>query len=177
MNLGIIGFSNASTLQRLRDELPKIEKPVAVVVFVVHTWLNRNTDRQNWHVDWNEGREMPILPPVPATQSPLRNMLGTIFRYHDEHRFEVGRLVLEETADFIRSRNAKPLFVFTQCGARCRSTSFVVSELTRGLPAPWISIDTPETENLVGDMHPGPTATPRYAEAIEKALRAQGVAP
>ena len=177
VNVAVNGFSNADTLQRLEDTLPKLAKPVAVVCFVVHTWLDRNTDGARWHVVWNEGRPMSLLPPRPETSSPLLALARSVFRYHDDHRLEIGRQLLGQTADLIRSRNATPLFVFTQCGARCRSTEFVTTQLTRDLDAPWISIDTPEDENLPSDMHPGPTAAVRYVDAIEKALRVNRVAP
>ncbi len=177
VNVAVNGFSNALTLQRLEDALPKLAKPVAVVCFVVHTWLDRNTDPRGWHVVWNDGRMMPLLPPEPPTSSPLLALGRSVFRYHDDHRLEIGRQLLSQTAEFIRSRNAAPIFVFTQCGARCRSTEFVVSELTRDLDAPWISLDTPEEENLPGDMHPGPKAAVRYTDAIESVLRANRVVP
>lgn len=177
VNMAVSGFSNASSLERLQAELPKLDAPVAVVCFVIHTWLDRNTDRRGWHVVWGEGQPMAILPPEPETSSPLLALFRGLFRYHDDHRLEIGRQVLGQMSDLIHSRNATPLFVFSQCGARCRSTEFVVSELTRDLDAPWISLDTPEEENLPSDMHPGPAAAARYADAIEKALRTNGVAP
>lgn len=169
-NLAESGLSSAGTMYRLRKELPKFEKPVAVVTFVVPTWLDRETDRRRWWIDWNEGPSLVAKPPVPESDSPLVRLWNAVFLYHDDHRFEVARESFRQITEVVRAKSAKPLFVFTECGARCRSHEFVKQELTRDLDAPYIWVDIPESDNLHGDMHPGPRGANTYAAAIERAL-------
>ena len=177
VNIAISEMSTARSYGRIRDELEKLKRPVAVVTFIVHTWLERETNTARWHVEWDGTRQLTLLPPTPQSRSPLLNLFHSVIPYRDDHRFDVARLAMVEIAELARSRGAVPLFVLTECGARCRSTEFIDRELTRGLSAPWVSVPVPESANIPGDMHPSAASVVAYVGAIENELRRNGVSP
>jgi hypothetical protein len=178
-NLGISGWPADSSMDRLAKWLPRFSRPIAVVFFVVHTWLEREVDpnrpRRAVGPDGNLFVKPPDGPEWLRT-SPLLGVLKTAFPYHDASAIDVMRAIMKETSKAVRRQGAQPLFIVTQCGARC---------ITPNGEPPWVAqrllesddallVEFNPAEQLSGDMHPNRAGATVYANAIEKALREKG---
>lgn len=179
MNMAASGEGTDLSYVRLQKVLPTFEKPIALVMFIVHTWIERNVDdyRYRYTLD-GEGRLIPKAPtPEIVRSSPLRALARTLVPYRDDEMIEVTRTLMREIAKLARSVGAYPLFVLTQCGAHCLDPNpWIAQRLVEGLDAASIRVDTRDVL-LPNDMHPGPLGAARHAEAIERALRDAKVIP
>ncbi|MBS2013228.1 MAG: hypothetical protein JST00_10095 [Deltaproteobacteria bacterium] len=184
-NLSVNALANDEALTRLRAKLPAYERPIAVVSFVVITWLERNVaDYRPRLALASDGSLVEIPAASPFLRGsrllpPIRSLFGY---HHDDEAIELTRAILRETADVARARGAFPLFVLTECGGgRCLPTTngrpYVASRLTEDQPFASIEVGLAPEQTLVGDPHPNASGATRYVDAIVTALRAAHVAP
>lgn len=99
--------------------------------------------------------------------------------YHAEDAVELTRAILRDTAAYVRSRGAYPLFVLTQCGGRCGVFEPGGPRIARRLAddQPFTSIEVYMESGMIldKDIHPNARGAEHYAEAVERALREAGV--
>lgn len=178
-NLAISGQGNDQALDRLQKLLPRFERPIAVVSFVVTTWLERNADESRPHMVLDRDGRLVWSDPTSELirTSPLLTVMRSIVPYRSDAAIEVTRAILRETASFVRSRGAHPLFVITQCGPHCLDPDpWIARRLVEGLGAPSLRVETYDLI-LERDIHPNPEGAARYAAAIERSLRESHVVP
>jgi hypothetical protein len=181
VNLAVIADAQDQQLLRLREQLPRFEKPVAVVMFVVYTWLERNVTDFRARLTLDEDGRFVETGLFPLRDSPLYQLFRSIVPYHSDEAIEIARAAMREMAAMVRRRNAYPLFVLTQCGGRCVTKPGerprLVRHLVEGLDAPYIDFDIDKALTLPHDMHPNEKGAALYAEAIQRALREGHVTP
>lgn len=179
-NIARSGTANDEGFMVLEAELPKIPKPKAVVTFVVFNWLYRNIGLHRDHLVLGADGRLVVAPALPEWlwRSPLFDKLRAL--YHEADPIEIVRVVLQRTAEVVRARGAYPLMVFTQCGDECIANGprgpRILQRLVEGQTFDWIHVEQGgKALRLETDYHPNRAGAARYAEAIEKALRAKGV--
>lgn len=179
-NLSVNALANDEALLRLRAKLPAFEHPVAVVSFVVITWLERNVADYRPRLSLSPAGTLVEIAPASSLLRgsrllpPLKSLLGY---HHDDEAIALTRAILTETASLVRSRNAFPLFVLTECGGdRCLPTTqgqpFASHRLVEAQSFASISVIPSATETLASDPHPNAKGATAYVEAITTALRA-----
>lgn len=181
VNLAISGCPQDWALNRLVEWLPRFDKPVAVVSFVVHTWMSRNVDPGRPRLAPDGQGHLVTVPPTSEfwRKSPLLEFFGDVVQVHDGSAVDTTRALLRETASVARARGAHPLFVVTQCGPRCvvrpGESPWIAKRLVEGLDAQTIETNFEPSLELTHDMHPNPEGARQYAAAIERALQQAGV--
>lgn len=185
VNLAVDALANDEALIRLRNRLPAYEHPIAVVSFVVITWLERNVADYRPRLALDEKGSLVSIPAAsPLLRGsrllpPLKSLLGY---HHDDEAIPLTQAILRDTADYVRGRGSVPLFVFTECGGdRCLPTAngkpYVLEQLIAHAPFPHVEVDLDASQTLVGDPHPNADGARVYVDAIERALRARSVLP
>jgi hypothetical protein len=113
VNMAVNAHSTDQTLLRLRQELPRFRRPVAVVVPFMPRLLDRNLDRDRPHLD-SRLRWHPAAPP------PLRlvELARRVIHYRSSAAIREGtlmtqRALLAEIA-LARERGAKPIVLVPQ---------------------------------------------------------------
>ena len=182
VNLGVRGFGNDDALAWLERWLPRFKRPVAVVSFVIYNQLFRNVLPGPTRLVLGPNGALEKAPPPswsPLQSSPLFAVLRAAVPYGNDDAVDLTRAILRRTAELARARGAYPLFVLTQCGARCLDTSadgpWLAARLVEGQPFRSIRIELDASLEIPGDGHPGPRANERYAAAIERALQDAGL--
>jgi len=113
VNISVNAYANDQIYLRLRRELPRFQRPVAVVVPFVPMLFDRNLDRDRPYLDealrWQAGRPPPWR---------LVELMRRMARYRGEAEIERGvattRRILLATVALVRSRHAQPIIVVPQ---------------------------------------------------------------
>jgi len=113
VNISVNAYANDQIYLRLKRELPRFRRPVAVVVPFVPMLFDRNLDRDRPHLDedlrWHPGRPPPWR---------LVELMRRMARYRSEADIERGvattRRILLATVALVRSRQALPIIVVPQ---------------------------------------------------------------
>lgn len=168
-NVAVSGFASDQAYLRLKEELPRFRRPVAVVSLFTPGIFDRNLDDDRPHLG-------PGLVWQPAADRwRLSMLLRRIVRYRSEETIERGisvtREILRATAELARARGAVPLIVVPQ----------FVPELPRerelrhrilddaGLSYVWVELDP--SSRVPDDGHPDTRAARAIAVAIANHLR------
>jgi hypothetical protein len=175
------GYSFDQAYLRLAQDLPRFERPVAVVGFVVpdEVWRAEYEDRPRLRLV--DGKLVKVGP-EPEWKRDLR--LRRVWRdaYHGDAELDDVRAQVRAMRDLAQSRGAQAVFVYTNAATACQDVKGKAPWLYRtlfedqGIAA--VRVDIDEKLRLSdGDAHPGPEGHRLLADAIEGALRAQGVIP
>ncbi|MCA1829519.1 MAG: hypothetical protein ABR567_15040 [Myxococcales bacterium] len=151
MNLASMAYSIDQSLLRLRDHLPRLRRPAAVIGFFMPGLLGR------------------ARPPSALDRIGLYR----IFRHLYFSDGDIGTAMdsvgaaLAEMSDLARARGVPCVFVVTG-----HTPDWMRRELfdARGLDAVVVEV-TPE--ELLPEGHPGPAGTARIADALERRLRTE----
>jgi hypothetical protein len=174
-NVAVSGFANDQAYLRLQAELPRFQRPVAVVTLFSPFLFDRNLNDDRPHLD-------PGLIWQPRVN---HWRLGTIARflvpYRTDEKIERGvtvtREVLRSTIELARALGAVPIIVvpqFTPEGSEEREIRNRVLD-EAGLPYVWVELDA--SWRVSGDPHPDARAAHAIAVAIANKLLAAGVSP
>jgi hypothetical protein len=174
-NVAVSGFANDQAYLRLQAELPKFQRPVAVVILFSPFLFDRNLNDDRPHL----GPGLVWLPRVNHWR--LTTIARFLIPYRSDETIERGvevtREVLRSTIELARARGAVPIIVvpqFTPEESEERETrSRVLDEA--GLPYVWVALDA--SWRVPGDPHPDARAAHAIAIAIADKLRAAGVSP
>jgi hypothetical protein len=168
-NLAVHGYGTDQAYLRLERELPRFQRPVAVVSLFMTALFGRNLDDDRPHLG-------PGLVWFPAAHHGRLTSLGTILvPYRTDDTVERGvtmtREVLGATVNLARARGATPLVVVPHFGAEEEVEHRLRQRLLdeTGLPYVWIQID--EAWRIPGDRHPNARAAQAIATAIASQLR------
>jgi hypothetical protein len=174
-NVAVSGFANDQAYLRLQAELPRFQRPVAVVTLFSPFLFDRNLNDDRPHL----GPGLIWLPRVN------RWRLATIARFLLPYRSDetigrgvtVTREVLRSTIELARARGAVPIVVVPQFTPEESEEQEIRSRVfdEAGLPYVWVQLDA--SWRIPGDPHPDARAAHAIAVAIADKLRAAGVSP
>lgn len=164
-NLGVNGYSNDQAFLRLQQELPRFDRPVAVVSLFMPMLFGRNLDDDRPHLG-------PGLAWEPAAEhARLVSLARLIVPYRSEEAVARGvaltRDVLRATADLARARHATPILIVPQIGVE----DSIEAALRRrvlddgGIPYVPIPLDASWTVEP-SDRHPNARGAHAIAQAI-----------
>jgi hypothetical protein len=168
-NLAVHGYGTDQAYQRLREELPRFQHPVAIVSLFMTALLGRNLQDDRPHLD-------PGLVWVPARQrGRLQALLMVFAPYRTDANVERGvrmtRDVLRATIDIARTRGATPIVVVPQLGPESDVERALRTKILDegSIPYVWVPIDG--GWRLAWDRHPNALAAHAIAAAIAARLR------
>lgn len=167
VNLAVHGYSSDQIYMRLEQELPRFQRPVAVVTIFMTTLFGRNLDRDRPHL----GVGLVWLAAEP--QSRLGALAHVLVPYRADRTVDTGisvtRDVLRATVDLIRAHSATPLIVVPQFGPEDPAEQALRRRiLDETLPYVLVPIDS--DWRLAWDTHPNARAAHVIASAIAKRL-------
>jgi hypothetical protein len=177
INLSVTAYGTDQAYLRVRDELPRLARPIAVVMLVVPVQLVRNTDgRRAHHVPRADGTFEEIArEPEWWTSSPLHKLFDSVVGYHSTEAVQIARATIAATSRDARAHGAYPLFLMTNWGPACLPDDSGSPPLERalfeGLDAPHVRVDLDTTWWDEAADHPDARAHARLAEAVVAALR------
>jgi hypothetical protein len=183
LNAGVATYANDQVYRRTEQVLGLLERPLAVVTFVVPLQIQRNVDRRRERLALGPDGSLVVTP--PAAPSLLRDtQLYQLFDRvlpHDHSAFDLTRAILRATAKGARARGAFPLFVNTNWLGPCFHDETGESSLAHrhfeGLDLPYVSVDLDPAWEVPQDLHPDVRGSRALATAIVEALRKAAILP
>jgi hypothetical protein len=168
-NLAVHGFASDQAYLRLQMELPRFQRPVAVVSLFMTTLFGRNLDRERPHLG-------PGLVWQPGTLGwRLESLARLIVPYRSSESIEEGisatQEVLRATIDLARARGATPLIVMPQFGADGDEERMLRRRILDEPGLPYLRVDIDAAWRLPWDRHPDARAAHAIARAIVERLR------
>jgi hypothetical protein len=166
-NLAVHGYSTDQIFLRLRNELPRFRRPLAVVSIFMTELFGRNLDDDRPHLAaglaWQPAVSAPRLMSLAALLVPFRRD-----RTVDEG-VRMTRDVLRATAELARARGATPLIVVPQFGVEDESQRALRERvLESDLPVLVVRLD-PDWR-LPWGVHPNARGADVIAQAIAARL-------
>ena len=174
-NVAVSGFANDQAYLRLRTELPRFRRPVAVVTLFMPLLFDRNLNDDRPHL----GPGLIWLPPVNRWR--LATIARFLVPYRTDETIERGvkvtREVLRSTVELARARGAVALIVVPQFTPEQPAERDIRNRILdeTGLPYVWVELDA--SWHVPWDPHPDARAAHAIAVAIANKLRAAGVSP
>jgi len=170
-NLSVNAYATDQIFMRLRRELPRFRRPVAVVIPFVPMLFDRNLDRDRPHLDaqlrWHAGRPPPLR---------LVELARRLLRYRSEAAIEEGvvttRAVLRATVALARARGARPVIVVPQFQPEDPSERAVRERVLDAGRIPYLLVPLDPRWRLAADRHPNARGAEAIAAAIARALAA-----
>jgi hypothetical protein len=162
-NLAVHGYSTDQIYLRLKRELPRFRRPVAVVIIFMPELFGRNLDADRPHL-------APGLVWQPAVRKArLVSMAGWLVPFRRVSTVERGvgvtREVLHATVQLARDRGAMPLIVVPQFGSEDDTLRELRERIvTADLPSLLVPLDS--DWRLRRDRHPNARAAHVMATAI-----------
>jgi hypothetical protein len=166
-NLAVHGYSSDQIYLRLTEELPRFQRPVAVVSIFMTTLFGRNLDQDRPHL--GEG-----LVRLPAQyQSRLGALSNLLVPFRADRTVDRGvrvtREVLHATADLARAHSAMPLILVPQFGPEDPAERALRQRiLDDGIPYLLVPVDG--DWRLAWDRHPNARAARVIARAVAARL-------
>jgi hypothetical protein len=166
-NLAVHGYSTDQMFLRLQEELPRFQRPLAVVSIFMTELFGRNLDDDRPHL-------APGLIWQPAAKpSRLMSLAGLLVPYRRDSTVEQGvhvtRDVVRAIVALAHARGATPLIVVPQFGGVAEPERALRERvLERDLPVLVIPLDP--GWRLAWDRHPNALAARVIAQAIASRL-------
>lgn len=174
-NVAVSGFANDQAYLRLQRELPRFQRPVAVVILFSPYLFDRNLNDDRPHL----GPGLGWLPPVNHWR--LARIFKFLVPYRGDETIKRGvgvtREVISSTIELARQRGAVPIIVVPQFSPEEPEERKIRNRVLdeAGLPYVWVQLDA--GWHVPGDGHPDARATHAIAVAIADKLLAAGVSP
>lgn len=180
VNLSVGGYACDQAYLRLADELPRYERPVAVVTLFLPALLDRTLRDNRPHLALADRGGLVLLPPAQGLWATLRlrRFLRNVVPYHSDSQnqamLELVGAIFSETARLAREKGAAPLFLIPSLGAPRplddHPEAWIIHELFEARKLPYVLVDLDPAWTLAHDGHPDPRAARRMAEAIVHTL-------
>jgi hypothetical protein len=168
-NLAVHGYATDQAYLRLASELPRFERPLAVVTLFTTALLGRNLDDNRPHL----GPGLVWLPAVP--HAPLMSLATLIVPFRRESTVERGialtRDVLRATAALATARGATPLIVVPQFNREDALERTFRRRILDDGGLPYVFVEFDDGWRIPGDLHPNPPTARKIAMAIADRLR------
>jgi cell shape-determining protein MreD len=170
VNFGVYGFSTDQTYLRLRKELPRFRRPVAVVAPFMTTLFGRNLDDDRPHLTnglvWQPAHEHGRVATLTGLFFPFRRD-ATVQR-----GISVTREVLVAIVNLARARHATPLIVVPHLGPESEPERSLRHHVLDEAAVPYVFVSLDSTWHIAWDHHPDARAARVIATAIASRLRA-----
>jgi len=173
------GYGTDQALLRLEDTLPRLSRPVAMVMVVPLIQLERNLQDYRPRLELADGA-LSLAPPAQGFLTGLRlrdvvvNELPLLGEDKLRRAIAVTAAELREAARVTRAHGAEPIFLAPMVGPRRPVDAHDEAQFLRPLfveqGLPFVPIDLEPGELLPFDGHPGAAASQRIATALADAL-------
>jgi hypothetical protein len=171
VNLASPAYRADQSWLRLKDALPTLEHPAAVVGVFMPGLVGRSFAGQpHPRARPSPSGGVEIVPPEPPTflqQSGMYRLWRHL--YWSDAELEEGlrslALVLREMSALAKARGAPCIFLVTG-----RTPQWMLRELFETSALDYVVVEVPEGE-LLAEGHPGPAGSIRIADALEARLR------
>jgi hypothetical protein len=171
VTLAVHGYGSDQAFLRLVDELPRFDRPVALVTVFMPCMMWRMTRSDHPHVSL-DGDSLTVFPPLKTWRDlALGDLWLHRVRYDSDAAVTQAAALFRQTARLAAARGAKVLFVRPYYGAR--ESDPLVDELFTRQGIPCVTVDV-GADVLPYDHHPDAKATRRIADAIASALALGG---
>lgn len=177
VNLGVSGYGNGHAYQRLLEELPRFERPAAIVMSAVLEQIERDAFDHRVRLALVDGR-IAMVPPEREflRTSPLRELFRRVFPSSGSAPVELAHALFANVQATGRARGAEVLFVFSSCFYNCALPEGVRRPTIEGRllgDLPHVSVPLGPDDRIRGDSHPGPRGARKMADAVVAALAAR----
>jgi hypothetical protein len=168
-NLAVSGYASDQAYLRLKEELPRFRRPVAVVSLFTPLIFDRNLDDDRPHLG-------PGLVWLPAERRwRLAAIVRRIVRYRSAETIERGitmtREVLRATVELARGRGAGGLIVVPQFGPEEPRERELRRRILDEAGLPYVRVELDPRWRVPDDGHPDARAARAMAVAIAARLR------
>ena len=169
VNISVNAYANDQIYLRLRRELPRFERPVAVVIPFVPMLFDRNLDRDRPHLDeslrWHAGRPPPWR---------LVELMRRMARYRSQAEIVRGvattRRILLASVALVRSRRAQPIIVVPQYMPEEPTERAVRRQVLDEAGLPYVLVRLDLRWRIETDRHPDARGAQAIAAAVVRAL-------
>jgi hypothetical protein len=167
-NLAVDGYGNDQAFLRLQQELPRFQRPVAVVAIFITTLFGRDLDDDRPHL----GPGLVWLPGV--RHGRLRSLVQLVAPYRSDETVERGiavtREVLGATVALAAARGAKALVLVPQFGSEDRVEQALRRRILDESSLPYVQVRIDPGWRVPGDVHPNARAAQEIAAAVAARL-------
>ena len=180
VNVAAGGYGTDQALLRLEDALPKLSRPVAVVMVVPMLQLERNLQDYRPRLVLANGA-LALAPPADGlfARSRLRDLLVNEIPVLSEQKLRRALAVtaaeLRQAASVARAHGAELLFLVPVVGQERPLLEHPEAQFLRPLfieqGLPFVLADVDPAELLPFDGHPDAAASRRIAALLERTLR------
>jgi hypothetical protein len=169
-NIAVNAHAIDQTYLRLRAELPRFRRPVALIVPFMARTMDRNLDSDRPHLDaalrWH-----PAEPP----SFRLVELARRVTRYRSRTAIEQGtamtRAAIARIFAMAKARGARPLLLVPQFLPESEREREVRRDVLDAAHIPYLLVPVPQAERSPSHGHPDPRGARRIAEAVAAALR------
>ena len=170
-NLAVHGYATDQSYLRLESELPRFQRPVAVVTLFMTALLGRNLDNDRPHL----GPGLIWQPAVPPAR--LMSLVSLIVPYRRDTTIDRGitvtREVLRATAALALARGATPLIVVAQFNGEDDVERTLRRRILDDAGLSYLFVQFDDGWRIAGDLHPNAATARRIALAIADRLRSR----
>jgi len=168
-NLAVHGFGSDQAYLRLKMELPRFRRPVAVVSLFMTALFGRNLDDDRPHLG-------PGLVWLPAEQQgKLASLAALLVPYRSDDTVERGitvtREVLRATVNLARACGATPLIVVPQFDVEAQVEQTLRRRILDETGVPYVLVEVDAAWHLPWDRHPDARGAHAIATAVAARLR------
>ena len=169
-NLAVHGYATDQSYLRVQAELPRFQRPVALVTLFMTALLGRNLDDNRPHL----GPGLVWLPAVPHAR--LMSLAQLIVPFRREMTIERGiamtRDVLRASAALATARGATPLIVVPQFNREDNIERTLRRRILDEAGLAYVFVEVDDGWRIPGDLHPNAPTARRIAIAVAARLRA-----
>jgi len=169
VNIAVNGYGPDQELMRLRQELPRFARPVAVVALFAPTLLERSIDKHRPYLDaalhWHAAQ--------PAWR--LERVFKNLLLYHSTARIDAGVARAHSSLAAIvataHARGAIPVILVPNFAPELPVERSLRERVLAGLP--YIRVELDRRWSIIGDGHPDARANRAMADAVRAVLAAR----
>jgi hypothetical protein len=166
VNLSVPAYGTDQVYLAIVDALPRFDRPSVVVVVFVPQEIRRNVAPIRPHFAVDASGALVRVPAASGLAAWRLLRLAGDEPIHGDAAMRVTRALLVATAQAVRARGARPLFLVTNYGAPCRGDPpWMMTELFDGLPTVHVDLDDADVFSP-RDPHPNARGAGKLAEAI-----------